>query len=111
MMRTTAVAILAGALAGCAGTQTQIRMLEQSGQFRLDATKGPDFDYTAEMRNVWDVDYDFSKKPDRDAAALLAIKAQCPAATIVREDVIRRGEYVTGRPDLTYQIRMRCQPA
>lgn len=111
MMRTTAAAILAGALAGCAGTEMQIRTLEQSGQFRLDATPGPGYDFTAEVRNVFDVDYDFSKKPDRDAAALLALRAQCPAAVIVREDVIRRGEYITGRPDLTYQIRIRCRPA
>lgn len=110
MMRTTAAAILAGALAGCAGSDTHTRVLESQNVVRIDPTPGAGYTHTVEIKGLLDFGWDGDNPETRRQTALRALRFDCPAAQIVREDRISRGESLRG-PVFTYFLRIRCQPA
>ena len=72
-------------LAGCAGSQTDIRMKEGSGDISVQPASSADYDYLVMLKNRWDIGYEPDRKADRDAMALRYMKSQCPAATIAGE--------------------------
>jgi hypothetical protein len=98
-------------LAGCAGTQSQMRLLESSNALRVEPTSGPGYDYTVVVKNVKDIGYNPDIKADRESVALRAIRTQCPAGVIVKEEVVETGTYLLGNPSRDYFMRIRCRPA
>jgi hypothetical protein len=111
-MRYAVAAVLcAAALAGCAGTQSQMRLLENQNALRVEPTSGPGYDYTVVVKNVKDIGYNPDNKADRESIALRAIGTQCPSAVIAKEEVIETGAYLLGNPSRDYFMRIRCRPA
>lgn len=110
MMRTTAAAILAAALAGCSGTETHTRGLESQNLIRVDLNPGPGYDLTVEIKGLVDFGWNPDNPETRKETALAAVKSECPAARIVHEDRFSRGESLRG-PIYTYYVRLRCRPA
>lgn len=96
-------------LAGCAGSQSHLRLLESGGDVRVSAVAADDHDYVVSVRNTIDIGYNPDTKSTRDRVALQLLEAQCPTAVIVGEDVIATGTYLTGRQSRVYQIKVRCQ--
>ncbi|MGO8093234.1 hypothetical protein [Rhizobium leguminosarum] len=99
------VLVLSVALAGC---QTQMRMLEDSGDLRVEPTSVAGADYVVHMRNKIDFGYNPDDKATRDRVALNYMKTQCPAGRIVKESVIETGTYGMGRPARTYMLYVKC---
>ncbi|MCP1550721.1 MULTISPECIES: hypothetical protein [Methylorubrum] len=110
MKYAVAAIVCAAALAGCAGTQSQMRLLENQNALRIEPTSGPGYDYTVVVKNVKDVGYNPDNKADRDDIALRAIAAQCPNAAITKEEAIETGTYLLGNPSRDYFMRIRCRP-
>ncbi|MEH7903989.1 hypothetical protein V7794_22600 [Rhizobium laguerreae] len=92
-------------LAGC---QTQMRMLETSGDIRVEPSPVAGADYVVHMRNTIDFGYNPDDKANRDRFALNYLKTQCPVGRIVNESVIQTGTYGLGRPARTYSIYVKC---
>lgn len=111
MSRVLATLLCAAVLAGCAGTQTQMRLLENQNALRVEPTSGPGYDYTVVVKNVKDVGYNPDNRADRESIALRAISTQCPSAAIAKEEVIETGTYLLGNPSRDYFMRIRCRPA
>ena len=110
-MRWLAVGAMAAMCAACAGTQSHMRILENSNALRVEPTPGPGYDYTVVVRNVKDIGYNPDNRADREGIARMAIQPQCPSAALVKEDVIEKGEYLLGNAAREYFIRVRCRPA
>lgn len=100
------VALLA--LAGCAGSQGHMRLLEQDGALRVSPSANPAANYTVSIRNIADVGYNPDDKAVRDKLALDYLRTQCPSGRIVGETVLETGEYLLGRPARTYAIDVKC---
>ena len=49
-MRILGIAALCFALGGCAGTDTHLRMLENSNALQIEASQIKDFDYVVRMK-------------------------------------------------------------
>jgi len=103
-----ALLFVVAALAGCAGSQTHLRTLEQVNALSVAPAQSPTHDYVVSIRNVKDPGYDPDNKPTRDATALAALKTQCPSGRIVGETVIDTGTYLLGNPARTYAIQVKC---
>jgi hypothetical protein len=103
-----AAAIVAAGLSGCAGTDTQIRMLEQSNAVRVEPATTPDANYIVSVRNLIDIGYDLDDKATRDDLALRMLRTQCPGGQIAGETAIDTGTYGLGRASRTYAIKVRC---
>jgi hypothetical protein len=95
-------------LSGCAGTDTQLRLLERENALRIEPISGKPYDYTVRLSNVIDFGYDPDNKETRDDTAMRAIRAQCPAGVIVGEDIIEKGTYAIGRQAREYLIQIKC---
>lgn len=111
MLKTSAAILLTAILAGCAGSESHTRGLELQNILRVDPSPGPGYDLTVEIKNLIDVGFDPDNPETRKTTALVAVRAECPTAQIAREDTFRKGEYLFGRPALTYYVRIRCRPA
>jgi hypothetical protein len=107
-MQMTKAIWLAALLAGCAGTDTQLRMLERDNALRIEPVSGKPYDYIVRLSNLVDVGYNPDNKETRDDTAMRAIKAQCPKGRIVGEEVIEKGTYVMGRPAREYLVQIKC---
>ncbi len=103
-----AAAIVAVGLTGCAGTDAQIRMLEQDNAVRVEPATTADANYVVSVRNLVDIDYNLDDKPTREDLALRMLRTQCPDGRIAGETVIDTGTYLLGRPARTYAIRVKC---
>ena len=100
----------AACLAGCAGTDSQMRVLENSNAVRVDqASPGLPYDYVVSVRNVKDIGYDPDTKETRDDMALRMMRDQCPGARIFGETVINTGQFLLGNPARTYAIQIKCR--
>lgn len=77
-------------MAGCAGTDAQLRSLEKDGGLRIEPVAGRAYDYVVRVGAFIDIGYDPRNKATRDDVALREIRAQCPAARIVGEDTIAK---------------------
>lgn len=95
-------------LAGCAGTDTQLRMLENSNALQIEPSQTKDFDYVVRIKNLVDIGYDPDDPATRKDVTLRAIRAQCPSARIVDEKVIEKGTYAIGRPAREYFESIKC---
>lgn len=95
-------------LAGCAGTQSYLRILESSNAISVAPASGPGHDFVVSIRNIKDIGYDPDDKPVRDATALQMMRAQCPAGRVVGETVLNTGAYMLGNPSRTYLVQVRC---
>jgi hypothetical protein len=110
LMRILGVAALCAALGGCAGTDTHLRMLENSNALQIEPSQVKDFDYVVRMKNLIDIGYDPDNPETRKDTALRAMQAQCPGARIVGEQVIEKGTYAIGRPAREYFVQIKCGP-
>ncbi|MBX5268537.1 hypothetical protein HJB99_07580 [Rhizobium sp. NLR17b] len=99
------ILVLSVALAGC---QTQMRMLETSGDLRVEPSTVAGANYVVHMRNTLDFGYNPDDKANRDRIALSYLKTQCPAGRIVKESVIATGTYGLGRPAKVYSLYVSC---
>lgn len=109
MKRLLAVAALAGLASACTpGSQGYLRNMESYGNLRVDPSQSPDYDYVVTVRNVLDFGYDPSKKEVRDKVALQMLETQCPAGRVVGETAINTGQFLGGRPSMSYAIQVRC---
>jgi hypothetical protein len=106
------VVFLCAALAGCTGSQTHLRMLEQGGDVRIDPTGGPGYDSTVFIRNTVDFGYDPDDKATRYRTALQMVETQCPRARVVAEKVAETGTsgIGIGRGSRTYALQIKCVP-
>src|ERR1700742_3682071 len=95
-------------LADCAGTDPQLRMLENSNALQIEPSQTKDYDYVVRVKNVVDVGYNPDNPDTRNETALHAIQAQCPSANIVGEQVIEKGTYAIGRAAREYFIQIKC---
>ncbi|MEA2836105.1 MAG: hypothetical protein QOD89_655 [Bradyrhizobium sp.] len=109
-MRILGIAALCAALAGCAGTDTHLRMLENSNSLQIEPSQVKDFDYVVRMKNLVDIGYNPDNPETRTETALRAMQAQCPGARIVGEQIIEKGTYAIGRPAREYFIQIKCGP-
>lgn len=97
-------------LAGCAGSDTHLRMLENQNAFQIEPSQSKDYDFVIKMKNLLDIGYDPDNPETRKETALRAMRSQCPEATIVGEQIIDKGTYAIGRPAREYFIQIRCKP-
>lgn len=105
-MRVAAAIIgLSAMVAGCAGTDAQLRSLERDNALRIEPVSGKPYDYVVRLGAYIDFGYDPRDKATRDDVALRSMRAQCPAARIVGEDTI---EKVGGGQE--FLIRVKCAP-
>ncbi|MDW9668068.1 MULTISPECIES: hypothetical protein [Sinorhizobium] len=104
-MKRAAILIAMLAMTGC---QTQMRMLETTGDVRVEPSTAAGADYVVHLRNTLDFGYNPDDKTNRDRFALNYLKSQCPAGRIVRESVINTGTYGLGRPARIYSIYVKC---
>jgi hypothetical protein len=109
-MRTLGIVALFVAVAGCAGTDTHLRMLENSNALQIEPSQVKDFDYVGRMKNLIDIGYDPDNPETRKETALRAMQAQCPGARIVGEQTIEKGTYAIGRPAREYFVQIKCGP-
>jgi hypothetical protein len=109
-MRILGIVALCAALAGCAGTDTHLRTLENSNSLQIESSQVKDFDYVVRMKNLVDIGYDPDNPETRKETALRAMQAQCPGARIVGEQIIEKGTYAIGRPAREYFIQIKCGP-
>jgi hypothetical protein len=109
-MRILGIAALCAALAGCAGTDTHLRMLENSNSLQIEPSQIKDFDYVVRLKDLVDMGYDPDNPETRKETALRAMQAQCPGARIVGEQIIEKGTYAIGRPAREYFIQIKCGP-
>jgi hypothetical protein len=107
-MRILGIVAMCAALGGCAGTDTQLRMLENYNHLQIEPSQVKDFDYVVRMKNVIDIGYDPDNPETRKDTALRAIRAQCPDARIIGEQVIEKGTYAIGRPAREYFVQIKC---
>lgn len=104
-------ALLAITLTACTpGTQGYLRNMEGYGNIRVDPSPVPGYDYVVTIRNVLDLGYDPSKKDVRDRTALQMLATQCPQGKVVGETVINTGEWLGGRPAMSYAVQVQCAP-
>jgi hypothetical protein len=108
-MRKIAVATFC-VLGGCAGSDTHMRILENSNALQIEPAQTKDFDYVVRMKNVIDFGYDPDNPETRKTTVMHAIAVQCPDARIAGEQVIEKGTYATGRPVREYFIQIKCGP-
>lgn len=94
---------------GCAGTQSHLRLLESSGDVRVQSVEASDHDYVVSIRNTVDFGHNPDNKETRDRIALQLLETQCPAASVIGEDVIETGSYLGGRPSRVYQVKIACR--
>jgi hypothetical protein len=109
-MRIFGAMMVCALLGGCAGTDAQLRMLENSNALQIEPSQSKGFDYVVRMKNVVDVGYNPDNPETRKETALHSIAAQCPNARIVGEQVIEKGTYAVGRAAREYFIQIRCGP-
>lgn len=107
-MRGFYVVAICALLGGCAGSDTHLRMLENSNALQVEPSQAPGYDYVVRMKNVVDVGYDPDNPETRKSTALHAIQVQCPKASIVGEQVIDKGTYAIGRSAREYFIQIKC---
>lgn len=107
-MRVVAGMALAAVCAGCAGSETQMRLLEKDNVLQIEPSQTKDFDYIVRMKNALDIGYDPDNPESRNSMALRAIQSQCPGARIVGEKTIDKGTYLGGRPVREYFVQMKC---
>lgn len=100
--------LVAAVLAGCAGTDSHLRILEQGNALQIEPAQSKDFDYVVRIKNLLDIGYDPDNPETRRDTALRAMATQCPAARIVGEQVVEKGEYLAGRPAREYFMQIRC---
>jgi hypothetical protein len=81
-------------VSNCAGTDTQLRILENQNALQIEPSQTKDFDYVVRIKNLMDIGYDPDNRATRSDTALRAIRAQCPEATIVGERIIEKGTYL-----------------
>src|SRR5690606_35314098 len=93
---------------GCAGTDTHLRLLERDNALRIEPVTGQPYDYIVRLTNLVDVGYDPDNPDTRNATALRAMKAQCPAGAIGGEQIIEKGTYAIGRSAREYLIHIKC---
>jgi hypothetical protein len=110
MKRWGAIALAGVACAGCVDSQAYRNMLMSGGALSVDPTPGPGYDHTVALKRANDIGFDPNVKEQREAMALRAIANQCPAAQIVKEDVVEMGQNIMGQTR-NYFIRIRCRPA
>lgn len=101
------VAILFGSacLAGC---QTQMRMLETSGDLRAEPSNIAGSDYVVQLRNTLDFGYNPDDDENRHKIALALLKTQCPSGRVVNEKMIATGTYGIGRQSRVYYVYVKC---
>lgn len=99
-MRSLGIVALRAGLGGCAGTDTHLRMLENSNALQVEPSQSKDFDYVVRMKNLVDIGYNPDNPDTRRETALHEMQAQCPGARIVGEQVIekRAPTRLVGRP-------------
>jgi hypothetical protein len=56
--RILGIVALCVALGGCAGTDTHLRMLENSNVLQVEPSQSKDFDYVVRMKNLVDIGYE-----------------------------------------------------
>jgi hypothetical protein len=78
-MRILGIVALCAALAGCAGTDTHLRMLENSNALQIEPSQIKDFDYVVRMKNLIDIAYD-PDNPETRKETALRTPAQEPSA-------------------------------
>jgi hypothetical protein len=108
----TVVAVLAFALAGCAGSPTLISWLESTGGLRAAPSQSPDYDWLVSLENAKGLagDYNPDIKEIRNDTVRRYIAARCNAPAIVGETVteIAPGTTFFG-PRLMYEIQVKCE--
>lgn len=107
-MRGFGVGLALVAFAGCAGSQSHLRLLEKDNALSVAPANSPTHDFVVSIRNLKDFGYDADDKATRDRTALQALEAQCPAGRVVGETVINTGTYALGNPSRTYAIQVKC---
>lgn len=105
---TRMIVVVALTLAGCAGSQSHLRLLEKDNALSVTPVNAPTHDYVVSVRRVFDFGYDPDDKPTRDRVALQVLSTQCPGARIVGETVINTGEFALGAASRTYAIQVKC---
>lgn len=90
-----------------ARTDMHLRMLERQSDLRIEPAQNQNYNYVVRLSNVLDLGYDPDIKRSRDETALRAMRAQCPKAKIVGEDVLEKGSYGL-RPAREYLIQIKC---
>jgi len=95
-------------VAGCAGSQTHLRLLEAEGALKVAPASVPGHDFDVSIRNVIDVGYDSDDAATRSRTALQLLESQCPSGAVVGETTINTGAYLLGRPSNTYVVQIKC---
>ena len=105
--RSAIIATLAGTtLTACTTSQPYLRILESTGDVRIDATRR----VAIRLRHPHSEHrrYKLEIPAQRQELALEIIKPQCPAGTVISEDVVDTGEYLLGRPSRLFVLNVSC---
>jgi hypothetical protein len=91
--RSTIIVLFQTCLALAACQQTEVQLYQRGGKVRIDPTNIAGADYVVQIRNEVDIGFGFNPniREQRNSMALRALKTQCPAGHIIKEDVIELG--------------------
>lgn len=103
-----AAALSALLLAGCAGTQGQLDLLEHQGALSITPADAPGYNYVVSIKRGSDFQYGTADKATREEIALRYVAHQCASASVVGDDALDMGETAVGAKRATYFIRIKC---
>jgi hypothetical protein len=104
-MKRLGLALTLIALSGC---QTQMRMLETSGDLRVEPSTVSGSDYVVHLRNTVDFGFNPDDEANRHRTTLNLLKSQCPSGKVVKDTVINTGTYGFGKPARLYSVYVKC---
>ncbi|MFZ2869843.1 hypothetical protein [Zavarzinia sp.] len=103
------ILVAAIGLTGCAGTEMGATVMERSGDMHVFEADGPDHDYKFYIKNIADVGFDGDRAADRHLLMQKYLAGECRGVTIVREDYLRLGRWLTGSPKGQWIERVKCE--
>jgi hypothetical protein len=95
--------------AGCAGTQSHLRLLESGGAIRVDVADDKSYDYKVLIENRVDFGWDGGDKEDRMKTVQLMFGERCRDVKVLEEVPIEKGTYLTGKPAVTWVMKVKCE--
>lgn len=96
-------------LAGCAGTQSYLRILENNGTVTVDLSDDPTYDYKVKIKNAIDFDWSGDNEADRLETIDLMFKETCDHIEVIDQIPIKTGKYNFPRGDaITWVMKVKC---
>lgn len=78
------------------------------GTVRVDLADSPSYDYKVFIENRIDVGWDGGNKEDRLKTVQLMFGERCRDVKVLEETPIEKGTYLTGKPAVTWVMKVKC---